>query len=118
MVMLRRSVDNCIIYAVTLSNEDNKEVAGEIVEALEKVGARSKCAICNQVEYDGIYCELCSLMTIRVDETCSVCLDEDRHTAVWVRTECGHTYHYECLSKVNGKCPMCRAKLNAEMKII
>jgi hypothetical protein len=58
-------------------------------------------------------------MVTKVEEICSVCIDESRHSAVWVKTECGHLYHHECLSLVKEKkCPMCRKVLEDSPKII
>ena len=118
MILLRRLSDNCLIHTITLSNHCNKDVAAELLKTLETYGDRPRCVICNQVSMDSPYCELCGVMQTEVNETCSICLDEDRATAVWVKTDCGHCYHHECLSKVRQKCPMCRAVLSAEMKII
>jgi hypothetical protein len=118
MIMLRRLKDNCLLHTITLSNECSRDVAAELMKALETLGDRPRCAICNQVSTDSVYCELCGVMQTEVEETCSICLDEDRRVAVWVETDCGHCYHHECLSKVQERCPMCRATLGKTMKII
>lgn len=40
------------------------------------------------------------------DTSCSICLEV---TGDKIVTECGHTFHKECFSKIiNKKCPMCR----------
>lgn len=40
------------------------------------------------------------------NESCSICLEVSGEKIV---TDCGHTFHKECLSKVRNKlCPMCR----------
>ena len=64
------------------------------------------------------YCEICCVMMTTVEDICPICIDETRKEAVWVKTDCGHSYHHECLGKVlDRKCPMCRKVLDG-IKII
>ena len=47
------------------------------------------------------------------NESCSICLEVSGEKMV---TDCGHTFHKQCLSKVrNDLCPMCRNKVSYEL---
>ena len=44
-------------------------------------------------------------------KTCNICYDVLDLNNLGVYTKCGHTFHYECIKKINSKtCPLCREK--------
>ena len=115
-VAVCRKEDQCLIVYFTAS--DGEEVVARIEKEMATNGARPKCRVCTGVAPKGDYCELCSIMTTRVEEVCAICIDEEKQVAVWVDPGCGHCYHHECLSKIrDARCPLCR-KVIQESKII
>lgn len=119
-ILVRRLSDGCMITcAHVLEDEAEDGIISKIEKELLENGERPKCLICTQVSTDTGYCELCSIMMTNYKETCAICLDEQRESAVWSKTECGHHYHHECISKVNdNRCPLCRTELEEGIKII
>ena len=42
-------------------------------------------------------------------KVCNICYDFLDFNNLGVYTKCGHTFHYECIKKMNSKtCPLCR----------
>jgi rRNA processing protein Krr1/Pno1 len=54
------------------------------------------------------------------NESCPICLENLTPEVNYVKTECGHAFHFSCLSKCLSKkdsCPLCRTKINSKGKI-
>ena len=74
------------------------------------------CIICS---YSRFFYKKSSLVNetieVKIDkqyEECSICLD--KNDKKWIKTNCNHLYHNECLEKwiqINKSCPICREQL-------
>lgn len=45
---------------------------------------------------------------------CSICMESVNETTTIAKTECGHTFHFQCLfqwARKHNTCPLCRGKL-------
>lgn len=106
-VVHRRS-DGCVLYRKKAP--PGACLAAEIIAALQGKSP-AKCLLCTNAAVEKEYCEYCCMVVTEHDDTCAVCLDEERKEAVWGQLTCGHVFHYECahraLSAAN-KCPLCR----------
>lgn len=79
--------------------QDNRE----LLEDLQRLKYRNKQRVNNIVEKFKVIDNF-------KNESCSICLEVSGEKIV---TDCGHTFHKECLSKVrNDSCPMCRSKIS------
>jgi hypothetical protein len=53
-----------------------------------------------------------------VDEDIECCICMDKNSQEWIRTQCNHSFHRECLNNwtnTNNTCPICRKILNNEL---
>lgn len=69
----------------------------------------------HSVKKMGEDCSYCHENACNHSETCTICLEEERKTAVWAETSCKHRFHHSCLTKwvdLNKSCPICRAECN------
>ena len=71
------------------------------------------------------YCMICEKKMMVGEEDCCICLSN--HSSVWVKLQCGHKMHNNCLFKIKGhiktceedysyirKCPICRTETYLE----
>jgi hypothetical protein len=115
-----RLEDKCFLYVHTFDMSLSSDyIVNLLYKELLKVGTLPKCLICNTVSMENGYCELCYVMSTTIDDTCAICLEETRKEAVWVKTSCNHSYHFECYRKLQqASCPLCREVMKSSPKII
>jgi hypothetical protein len=109
IVVSRRS-DWCVLYRGKVPLGGAQRLAPEIIDKL-KGKSPAKCLLCTNAAVEKEYCEYCSLVVTEHDDTCAVCLDEERKEAVWGQLACGHVFHYHCVKEALSaakKCPLCR----------
>ena len=62
---------------------------------------------------------IASLEETSPSDLCSICMDDGEQ--VWLSMPCGHGFGRQCLLtwlKNSNKCPMCRAEIESELKMI
>jgi hypothetical protein len=110
-IVVSRQSDWCVLYRGKVPLGGADLLASEIVEKLKGKPDPTKCLLCTNAAVEKEYCEYCSIVVTEHDDTCAVCLDEERKEAVWGQLACGHVFHYECAKvalSAAKRCPLCR----------
>lgn len=77
-----------------------------------------------------LYCLFCAKEMMVGEEDCCICLSN--HSSVWVKLQCGHKMHNNCLFRIKGnikiyeegdysyirKCPLCRTETHLQNNAI
>lgn len=101
-------------------NEFNPEVIKKAIDDL--VDNIHLCKLCDNgnmgiPDYDFL-CRHCYIFgTVYEEDSCAICLTKD--FGVWMRTPCGHTFHYKCYNQITDKlCPLCRTATGNNTRIL
>jgi len=63
-------------------------------------------------------CSLCQEDASFYNEVCPICLDHELQVHVWVETSCKHIFHKHCFEKCSNSCPICRADVETDNRIL